>query len=145
MRTLRRIINLEFLPISVDFGLLILRVWLGLSLLLLHGWTKLSGFRDMSGKFPDPLGIGHEGSLALAAFGEVVGAILLILGFLTRFAATTCVITMGVAFLLVHHLALKGPGNGELAFIYLAGFVTLFIAGPGHFALDGKSGSAAKP
>jgi len=51
---------------------------------------------------------------------------------------------MGVAFLFVHKLALKGQGSGELAFIYLAGFVTLFIAGPGRFALDSKSGGGAK-
>jgi hypothetical protein len=26
--------------------------------LVLHGWSKLTGFSQMSGEFPDPLGIG---------------------------------------------------------------------------------------
>jgi putative oxidoreductase len=45
---------------------------------------------------------------------------------------------MSVAFFLVHKMALKGPGSGELAFTYLAAFVVLLLAGPGRFALDAK-------
>src|SRR4051794_23580498 len=58
-----RLLQLDLLPRSVDAGLLVLRLWLGLSLLLLHGWSKLSGFSQMSAKFPDPLGIGSPTSL----------------------------------------------------------------------------------
>jgi len=144
MRILGRLLRLDFVPASADLALLLLRLWLGLSLLTLHGWTKLSNFGEMSGKFADPFGIGMKGSLALATFGEVVGTILLILGLFSRFAALSCSITMAVAFFSVHKLVLKGPGNGELAFIYLAGFFTLFIAGPGRFAFDAKSGGSAK-
>jgi putative oxidoreductase len=72
MKTLLRILRLDFIPASADLGLLVLRLWLGLSLLLLHGWTKLSTFQEMSGKFPDPLGIGTKASLSLAVFGEVL-------------------------------------------------------------------------
>jgi len=78
MRTLRRILNLEFLPTSVDLGLLVLRLWLGLSLLGLLGWTKLSTFGEMSGKFPDPLGIGHPGSLGLQFSGSGGRALLIL-------------------------------------------------------------------
>jgi putative oxidoreductase len=142
MKTLLRILRLEFLPASVDLGLLALRLWLGLSLLLLHGWGKLSNFQQMSAKFADPLGIGTQASLGLAVFGEVVGSVLLIFGLFSRLAALSCATTMAVAFFLVHKMVLKGPGSGELAFIYLAGFLTILIAGPGRFALDGKSGGA---
>jgi len=121
-----------------DAGLLVLRLWLGLTLLILHGSTKLANFGAMSEKFADPLGIGTKASLSLAIFGEVVGSIMLILGLFTRLGALSCMITMGVAFLFVHKLVLKGPGNGELAFIYLAGFVTIFVAGPGRFAIDAR-------
>lgn len=138
MRTLLRILRLEFFPVCPDAGLLVLRLWLGLSLLILHGSTKLANFGPMSEKFADPLGIGTKASLSLAVFGEVVGSILLVLGCFARLGALSCIITMGVAFLFVHKLALKGPGNGELAFIYMAGFVTIFIAGPGRFAVDAK-------
>lgn len=144
MNLLFRLLRLDFLPFSSDLGLLLLRLWLGLSLLILHGWTKLSGFQQMSGKFPDPLGIGTKASLSLAVFGEVVGSILIVLGLFTRFAALSSALTMGVAFLFVHRTVLKGPMNGELAFIYMGGFLALFLAGPGRFAVDGSSGKSRR-
>jgi putative oxidoreductase len=49
---------------------------------------------------------------------------------------------MSVAFFLVHKMALKGPMSGEMAFIYLAGFVTVLLAGPGRFSVDGTSGKS---
>src|SRR5205085_7119475 len=97
------------------------------------GWSKLIGFSEMSGKFPDPLGVGSPISLALAVFAEVVCALLLALGLFTRFAAAVLAINMATAFLMVHKLALSGPHSGELAFIYLAAWVTLLVAGAGRF------------
>ena len=143
MKTLLRLLRLEFIPASADLGLLLLRLWLGLSLLLLHGWNKLSNFQSMSGKFADPLGIGTQASLSLAVFGEVVGSLLLVLGLFARFAALSCASVMVVAFCFTHRMALKGSNSGELAFIYLAGFITLLIAGPGRFAVD-KASSGSK-
>jgi len=137
MKKLLLILQLNFLPRSADAGLLVLRLWLGLSLLLLHGKAKLLGFAEMYQKFPDPLGVGSTASLALAVFAEVVCSALLALGLLTRFAALSAAVTMGVAFFIVHKGSLAmGSGSGELAFIYLAGFVTLVIAGPGCLSLD---------
>jgi putative oxidoreductase len=55
-------------------------------------------------------------------------------------------ITMGVAFLLVHGAKFGGPKGGELAFIYLGGFLAIFLAGPGRFSIDGaKGGKGSKP
>ena len=137
MKKLLHILQLNFLPHSADAGLLVLRLWLGLSLLLLHGKAKLLGFAELSQKFPDPLGVGSTASLALAVFAEVVCSSLLALGLVTRFAALSAGIMLGVAFFLVHKASLAmGPHSGELALIYLAGFVTLLIAGPGRFSLD---------
>ncbi len=36
-----------------------------------------------------------------------------------------------------------GCENGELAFIYLAGFVVLLIGGPGRLSLDARLGGKA--
>jgi putative oxidoreductase len=74
--------------------------------------------------------------MALAILGEVVCAGLLVLGLFGRFAALGLSITMGVAFCLVHAMALSGENSGELAFIYLAGFLALLCAGPGRFSMD---------
>ncbi len=146
MKKLFPILQLNFLPHSADAGLLVLRLWLGLSLLLLHGKGKLLGFGELSQKFPDPLGVGSTTSLALAVFAELVCSGLIAVGLVTRFAALNAAFTMGVAFFIVHQAKLAmGPGSGELAFIYLAGFVTLLIAGPGRFSLDARLHRGSPP
>ena len=119
MKKVASILRLDFVPSSVDCGLLALRLWLGLPLLLLHGLDKLSKYHELSGGFPDPLKIGHPLSLILALVGEVLCPVLLVLGLATRFGALGSAINMSVAFFLVHRHALKGAHSGELAFLYL--------------------------
>lgn len=142
MKKIGSILRLEFLPASVDLGLLVLRLWIGLSMLLLHGWDKATGYKGM-GRFADPLGVGNEISWGLAVFAELVCSVLLVIGLFTRFAALAGAITMAVAFFIVHRMVFPGAAGGERAFIYLAGYVTILLAGPGRFALDGKSKSSA--
>ena len=119
-----------------NLALLVLRVWLGATILLNHGWAKLTGFSGMSGSFPDPFGVGHTASLAMVVFSEVIAAALLAIGLVTRFAALVLAINMLVAFLYAHKAALSGEHSGELAFIYLAGYIALMVAGGGTFSLD---------
>jgi len=119
-----------------SMALLVARLWFGLAMLFNHGLDKFAHFKDIVGNFPDPLGLGQEASLVLVVFAEVIGALLLAVGLFTRVAAAVLVIDMFVAFLMVHKTALTGQNSGELAFIYLAGYVLLVIAGGGLFSLD---------
>jgi putative oxidoreductase len=119
-----------------SLGLLVLRVWLGGTLLVNHGLEKLMNFKSMSGGFPDPFGLGHTASFTLVVFAEAVASTLLVLGLVTRFAALVTAFSMAVAFIYAHKMVLSGNHSGELAFIYLGGFVTLFLAGPGAISLD---------
>ena len=119
-----------------NLGLLVMRLWLGSAMFFNHGIEKLTHFKDISPNFADPLGIGQPVSLALVMFAEVVGSVLLIMGLLTRFAALMLVIDLFVAFLMVHQSALSGKNSGELAFIYLSGFMVLLITGGGMISLD---------
>ena len=135
---MQKYLQLEFVPRSADVALLVLRVWLGLAMALLHGWGKLVNLISGSSKFPDILGIGSTPALALAVFAEFFCSILLILGLWTRLAALLLLITMSVAFFMAHGAKLAGQGNGELAFIYLAGYVVLLLAGAGKFSVDKK-------
>ena len=135
---MQKFLRLEFIPASPDLALFALRVWLGLSMLVLHGWGKLLGLINGTSKFPDILGIGALPALLLAIFGEVICSILVVIGLWTRLAAFCLVVTMSVAFFLAHDAKLKGPGNGELAFVYLAGFLVLLVAGAGKFSADKK-------
>jgi putative oxidoreductase len=136
-----KFLHLNFLPRSADVALLVLRVGFGLSLLCLHGWGKLMNFSALLQKFSDPLGIGKTASLSLATTGEVVCAALLVLGLLTRVAAIGAGTTMAVAFWFVHSHRLSGPGNGELAFLYLASCAALFVAGAGKYSVDAQLGA----
>ncbi len=120
-----------------SFALLVLRLWLGLAMFFIHGLDKLNNFDHYATMFPNPLGIGVKPGLALVIFAETVGALFLALGLLTRFGALTLVIDLAVAFFMVHKMAVgMTPHSGELAFIYLAGYVALLIAGPGKFSVD---------
>lgn len=143
VKTLLKLLRLEFLPSSADFALLALRGWLGLTMFFNHGLDKLINYSDKASDFPDPLGVGSHLSLGLAVLGEAVSSALLVLGLFARLAALIVGTTMAVAFFKVHQAALTGPRSGEVAFIYLAGFVALFIAGPGRFSLD-HSGSTGR-
>lgn len=142
MKKVLKFLQLSFLPTSVDLGLLVLRVWIGFSMLILHGWPKVSGYSAMLEKWQDPLGIGKQASLIGAIFGELVCSGLIVLGLATRFAALVAAFTMGVAFFIAHKGVLKGPGSGEMAFLYMAVFVTLILTGPGKLSLDAKLGGA---
>jgi len=141
VKKLLSLFHLSFLPASGPLALFVLRVWIGLSMLLLHGVGKAQNLgADVRG-FPDPLGIGAQASHALTVFGEAAASILLIMGIFTRFAALTGIITMGVAFFMVKKAMLSGPQSGELAYLYLGCYVVLFIAGPGRFSLDQRAGT----
>ena len=158
------VLNLNFLPRSADFGLLLLRCALGAGMLLLHGKAKLEllfgwgGWSTNKGAAAaaaleklrvekiasnaDPLHIGGHLSLGLTAFAEVVCSALLIIGFCTRFASAALAVTMGVAFFMFHKMAFTGDRPGEMAALYLLGFLTILIAGPGKFSFDGNGGTA---
>ena len=116
--------------------LLVLRLWFGLTMLFNHGLGKLMHFNEVMQTFPDPLGLGQEASLVLVVMAEVLGSLFLVFGLMTRLAALMLVINLFVAFLMVHKTVLTGQGSGELAFIYLAGYFGLLIAGGGLFSMD---------
>jgi putative oxidoreductase len=134
--------------LGTSLALLTLRLWLGMTMLINHGAGKLKDFSHLTSVFPDPLKIGHGASLTLAVFAEVVASILLVVGLTTRFAALVLTVNMAVAFFVVHKRALSGDHSGELAFIYMACYVALLLAGPGRMSVDKSvfGGSAkAKP
>lgn len=135
-----KFLQLKFIPQSSDFGLLVLRVWLGASMLWLHGLVKVQNFGAYAANFQSKLGLNPKIEFGLATGAEVVGAGLLVLGLFTRISALSLVVTMAVAFFMAHKGQLTGDNNGELAFIYLAGYLTIFLAGPGRFSVDAKLG-----
>ena len=112
-------------PLSLDFGLLLLRVLLAAGLLT-HGIAKIANFSALSTSFLDPLGIGVLPALLGAIFAEVVCSILVLIGLWTRLTVLVFfVVSGGAAF-----------AQRELAYLYLAGWVVLFFTGAGRFSVD---------
>jgi len=125
---------------TVDWGLLILRVVLGI-VFVMHGWPKVAGFsQTMAGMthmgIPAPL-------VALDIFTEFFGGLALIAGALARLASMGIIVVMLVAIFKVH-LAYgffmnwfgtqKGEGI-EYHLLVIAMALMLILAGPGRFAI----------
>ena len=117
-----------------SWGLLIMRVCFGLTLAFGHGLAKLTGFAERAAEFADPLGVGSPFSLGLVVFAEFFCSLLLVAGFFTRGVLIPLIINMAVIVLVIH---INDPFRRmELPLLYLAVFVTIFLAGPGRFSLD---------
>ncbi|MDR2918766.1 MAG: DoxX family protein [Tannerella sp.] len=134
---MRTILNFLF-PVKPDakgYSLLLLsfRILFGI-LLMIHGVQKLSHFGELSGVFPDPLGVGSSVSLGLAIFGELACSIGFIFGAFYRLALIPMIFTMIVAFFIIHG---GDPfGSKELPFVYMIVFIIMYITGPGKYSLD---------
>ena len=121
-------------PLTVDGGVLILRVWLG-AMMISHGVGKVFGTPEkfMEGVagmgFPMP-----EVFAWAAALSEFAGGILLVFGLFARPAALLGAITMAVAAFIRH--ADDPFGKKELALTYLVLHLVVILAGPGRFSLD---------
>jgi putative oxidoreductase len=138
MKGFLNFLNLGFLPSSADFGILLLRLGTGIGMVYLHGWNKWEKRASFIKQWPDPLGLGSkEVSFYLLVFAEVICAIMLAAGFLTRGAALVLGFAMGVAFFITHKGLLTGDKNGELAALYGLACLTIFLTGPGKFSIDG--------
>ena len=119
-----------------DAGLLFLRLSVGATMLFSHGMPKLMKWGELSGGFPDPIGVGSTASLALAIGAEVGASILIMLGLATRLAAVPLAFTMLIAMFVIH--ADDPWSKKEFAFLYLIPCVTLMLTGGGRFAVDTK-------
>ncbi len=124
---------------SDELGTLILRLAIG-GLMLFHGVAKIR------------LGIewlvtmiaagGYPGFLAYAVFlGEILGPVMVVLGYRTRIGAALIAADMVVAVFLVHRhqfLSIKPMGGGyaiELEVLFFAGALALVLFGGGRYGI----------
>lgn len=114
-----------------DLSLLILRIVFSIAIIT-HGYGKL--LNVVNGEFGyNPLGIGGALTMIVAALGEFVAPIFIILGIKVRLAALVSFIVMfGITF--VMH-AFKGESfeEWELPLLYTVGFLVIVISGGGKY------------
>lgn len=138
-----------------NLSLLLLRVFVGASLFLNHGWEKLAHFSRMMQLGMNPVHIGVLPTLLYATLADGICSLLIIVGLATRAAAFVIVISLSVVFFVMEHAlslltqhapaaasagmpgaSAPPPGHAELVFVYLACFLVILIAGPGGISID---------
>jgi putative oxidoreductase len=141
-----------------DLGLLALRVVVGTTLCLKHGWEKAFDFHTMATNttlpFPNLFHLGTVPTLVIALASDFFCSILIVLGLGTRFAALIAFANIGVAWVMVHHFSFFGPraDHGEIIVLFLGAMISIFLTGPGRYSLDyllvdkkSKQGAASRP
>jgi putative oxidoreductase len=131
---------LNFLNRLQPLGLLVLRLALG-AVMIAHGYPKVfGGMNHFSGMVAS---LGIPGWMAyLSAAAEFGGGILIIVGFLTRFAALAILIDMLVAIAKVHWKhGFVAEGNYQFPLALAAIAFSLIFSGAGPIAVDWLMGS----
>ncbi|WP_177762142.1 DoxX family protein [Flavobacterium sp. I3-2] len=117
---------------TANLALFILRIGFG-ALMVTHGWAKLMNFEKMQESFMDFMGLGATVSLSLVIFSEFFCSILLMIGFLTRWATIPLIVT-AIVISSAHQWDFFG--ESELGSAYLVAYISILLLGPGKYSLD---------
>jgi putative oxidoreductase len=124
-------------------GLLVLRLALG-AVMIAHGYQKVFGGMQHFQQVLHGLGV-PTWMAYLAAAAEFGGGILVVVGFLTRFAAFAILIDMLVAITKVHlHHGLVGPMGLEFPMGMAAIAFSLIFTGAGPISIDWLRGGRSR-
>ena len=134
---MKKLLSTGYTDWAFNIAMLVLRAGLGL-MMLPHGYDKLVHFAQKKNTFMNFLGMGSTFSLSLSLFAEFFCAMFVLIGLFTRFTVLPLIIGMAVALFNAHDAAIFG--GGEKAALYLAGFIAIFLLGPGKASVDGMMG-----
>jgi putative oxidoreductase len=141
-------LSLPFLHPLAPYGLLILRLGLGL-IMAAHGWQKLTvfGAQGFADNMLTRLGVPAPGFMAwVVIIVELVGGICIMLGLGTRiWALMTAIVMLVVIFMVKDLTILIGEGSYELELAILSGMLALALVGPGKVSADHALGVAYCP
>lgn len=118
-----------------NLGVLIGRLYLGLMIMIVHGWPKITGgvsqIKDIVAGhgMPFPLVLAWAATLA-----EFVGGGLIAIGLATRLASFFLVINLAVAAFVIH--GADPLSTREFAYVYLAMSLVFLFKGAGRWSID---------
>ena len=115
----------------------LLRIGFGI-LMMYHGYDKLVKFAELKSHFMNFMGMGSTMSLVLVVFAEFFCAMFIVLGLFTRLATLPLIICMAVALGKAHNWDFAGDGSS--AALYLCGYISILLLGPGKASVDGIAG-----
>ena len=127
-----------------DVGKLLVRLSVG-GLMLIHGMTKIIQGNEQVSQILTDVGIPNFFSFGVF-IGEVLGPILIIVGYMTRVGAFFVALNMLIAILLVHasqldEISASGGWMVELNALYLLGAVAIILLGSGRIAITKGKGA----
>ena len=132
---MKKLLSIKYAPASFNISFLLLRVILGLTMCVNHGYGKLIHFADYKDKFVNLFGIGSSTTLALVICAEFFCSIFVAIGLFTRFTVIPIIIAMAYALFKANHADLFG--DGESSALFLTGFLAILLCGPGRISVDG--------
>jgi len=130
---MKKLFSTKYSAGAVNAAMLLLRLGLGI-LIMNHGFQKLTHFNETAQHMPSLLGMGGNMSAALSIFAEFFCALFLMIGLFTRLACIPLIIDLCVVLFKAHHMDFFG--QGELPSLFLAGFITILLIGPGRVSID---------
>lgn len=129
-------------PINKDAGLLIIRIVIGLSMMIFHGYSKIMGGTEAWERTGQKMGLFGIDFFPvfwgfMAGFAEFFCSFLIIIGFMLRPAVVLLAFTMFVAVFFHLNLPPDNPASGwsgaSHALELLAVYIGLFFTGPGKY------------
>ncbi|GMU86867.1 MAG: quinol oxidase [Ignavibacteriales bacterium] len=131
---IKKILSTE--PLFFDLGLLIARIWLGVTFIVFHGYRKITNPEGWEKLGTSMASLGVDFAPAfwgfMAAFTESFGALFLLLGFFTRPFSALLAFTMFIATL--KHLLADEKFSYPLEM--MAVFTLFAFLGAGKYSLD---------
>ena len=129
----KKVLSIRFHDQQINIGIFILRVCIAM-LLIVHSCNLLSHLTERQDSFIELMGLNNPITIALALSAELICAILLLVGLGTRLILVPLIVTMSASILIVHQCNIFETGT--TAFLYVTGFVVLFIIGAGKYSVD---------
>lgn len=120
--------------IHFDVAILLIRIFMGGFMAILHGYSKWEKWDLIRGDFVEPFGMPTWFAAGFTIFAELFCCMMIVFGLFTRINTLLIMITMAVAAFYVH--AGDALDDREGSITYLAAFTAIFLAGPGKYSLD---------